>query len=189
MEFAIDDAFYYAADLNELKESGFDLNYLEPLFIKQKMFKEHEVITKDTDLEIVSMYNQDFGSEAANQYAAMSIDFYYIERYLRTRRHGAFPVYSSIPKELFERHHSVDALIRHSDYYKRLAGINVRNFEAKFDAVMIETMKQYFHEARGVNGIFAKVYFKVLDLRNIRIVLKGHLYGMEIKGIVRDVNG
>ena len=76
--------------LNELKESGFDLNYLEPLFIKQKMFKEHEVITKDTDLEIVSMYNQDFGSEAANQYAVMSIDFYYIERYLRTRRHVRF---------------------------------------------------------------------------------------------------
>jgi hypothetical protein len=174
--------------LDELQDEGFDLKYLEPLFIKKNAFAKADAITSETDLEIVRSFDADFECEAANTYAKIEIDFYYLERFLRTRGHGEFPVYGNIEKELFDRHFNIESLVRNSIYYKELKGLTVRNFESKFDAYRITAMRNYLGVARGVNGIVAKVYFKLMDLQNIRIVLKGHLYGLDVSKIVRDVN-
>lgn len=174
--------------IDELKSENFDVSYLMPLFIKEDAFAEAKVITSETDLEIVKSFNADFESEAANLFSALEIDFYYLERFIRTRGHGEFPVYSKISKEMFERHFSIESLVRNSVYYKELKGLTVRNFESKFDSYRINAMRGYMGESRGVNGIFSKVYFKMMDLKNIRIVLKGNLYGVDVSRIVRDVN-
>ncbi len=174
--------------IDELKSEAFDVSCLKPLFIKEDAFAGADVITSKTDLDIVKSFNADFNSEAANLFSKLEIDFYYLERFIRTRRHGEFPVYSNISKEMFERHFSIDSLVRNSIYYKELKGLTVRNFESKFDSYRIEAMRGFLGESRGVDGIFAKVYFKLMDLKNIRIVLKGNLYGVDVSRIVRDVN-
>lgn len=174
--------------IDELSQEGFDVSYLKPLFIKENAFAQAEVISSETDLEIVKSFDDDFKSEAANLFSKIEIDFYYLERFLRTRGHGEFPVYSNIDKEIFERYFTIESLVRNSLYYKELKGLTVRNFESKFDSYRINAMRGFMGASRGVNGIFAKVYFKLMDLKNIRIVLKGNLYGVDVSRIVRDVN-
>lgn len=171
---------------NYLQSFGFDMAYVEPLFLKNEVFKESLELTNETDLEIVERYNQTWMCEPAQEFAAMEIDFYYLERFVRTHAHGEFRGYGSIDKEMYDRYKTIDALVLHSPYYDLLKGLNHKNIEQKFDETQVLVMQKYMSEKLGVNGIFAKTYFKLLDLKNIKIVLKGQLYGVNVQKIVRN---
>lgn len=174
---------------NDMVHQGVPESVLQPLYLEYDMMESAPIINKEVDLDIIKAYGSVDACEAAVEFSKMSIDFYYLERFIRTRFHGDFPSEGKIPLDSFQTFFNLDSLVRNSVYYKELKGIDAWNFEMKFDQALIQAMRSYQNEMIGVNGIFSKVFMRLLDLRNHRIVLKGHLYDVDVSKMVRDLYG
>ncbi|QIK69851.1 hypothetical protein G7062_05890 [Erysipelothrix sp. HDW6C] len=138
------------------------------------------------DSEIMNFLGQDMGSDVANTYAKMLIDFYVIESRLRFDRKPMLDSYGTIPSTVVNQSHTVRDLIYTSMYFRDFENINRKNYPKLMDEFTHKTFKSHAYEAMSLNGVIAKSILYCLKLNNYRIIQKGRMLGLDVDEVVRN---
>lgn len=172
---------------DELIAEGVERKVIDILFVRYNILSSAPTITMETDYEILEYYASYDGCEAGVTFAKMTIDFYYLTRLLRKQVIDQYRVLGTIDEQQFQQFGDIERLIRNSGYYKSLKNIDRDHFEYQFDQALIDAMRPYRFKTIGVDSVFAYAFFKIMELKNVRIVLKGSMYHMNVEPMVRQV--
>lgn len=153
---------------------------LDPLYIEYDAFKDASRLDASIDQKILKMFSEYNATEAGVVYSKMSIDFYYIEKLLRFQNREVFPQQGYLDLRLItDPSNNIASIIRKSEYYEILDGLSADNAEFKFENAIKNRMLEFLQTGMGTDGVFAKAYFRILEIREIRARMKMIIFGLE----------
>lgn len=157
-----------------------DLQLVRPLFAVEDQLRQHLTISVQTDLEILKGYHDYQLCEAGITFGKLMFDYFFISAKLRNVTIDC-PFHGFISQEMKALITDLPTLLEQSRYDSMASQLLAGNrLEYYWDLILIENLKPYFHLAYGPDKIFAYCFFKLMELKNMRIILKGHEYHQEI---------
>lgn len=166
-----------------------NLDDLYPLFIVEDVLSNQDSVNITTDEMILSKLSEYNKSEIGIKYSEILIDKYQIGYLSRFKKVSSFEYYGQVSKELLNSSSDMQTILKNSVYYKDIIGDSPKTIDRLFDEYLIKKMKEYQYHNIGINGIFSNVFFKMMEIKNIRIVLKSHLNHLNYEDSVRVLNG